>query len=196
MSAPDVIVQPEQIEQWPLDRLVPYAKNARTHSPEQVEQIKRSIQEFGFTNPILASADGGLLAGHGRLQAAKELELETVPVVVLDHLTPSQRRAYILADNKLSLNAGWDYDFLKEELADLDLANYDLTLIGFSEYEMNQIASGDWHTDFGDPNEKHGENTDGIEGKITVRCEGEDRQRVIDVIKEAISDIEGAKVDE
>ena len=97
-----------RIELWPIDRLVPYAKNARTHSPEQVAQIAASIAEFGFNAPILVDSNAGIIAGHGRLLAARKLGLAEVPVVVLDHLSETQRRAYIIADNKLALNAGWD----------------------------------------------------------------------------------------
>ncbi|MGC3005072.1 ParB/Srx family N-terminal domain-containing protein [Streptomyces sp. G35A] len=106
-----------RIELWPLDRLKPYAKNARTHSDAQIAQIAASIVEFGFTAPILVSEDGGILAGHGRLAAAQKLALDVVPVVVLDHLTPIQRRAYILADNQLALQAGWDQELLAVELS-------------------------------------------------------------------------------
>jgi ParB-like chromosome segregation protein Spo0J len=127
----------KRIEMWPLDRLKPYERNARTHSPEQVAQIAASIQEFGFTNPILVDGDDGILAGHGRLAAAKDMGLAEVPVVVLDHLTPTQRRAYILADNKLALNAGWNVEMLSAELADLQLEEFDLGALGFSEAEIN-----------------------------------------------------------
>src|SRR6266571_4552101 len=96
------------IERWPVDRLIPYARNARTHSEEQIEQIACSIREFGFTNPILVDTDVGILAGHARLLAARRVGLSQVPVIILDHLTETQKRAYILADNKLALNAGWD----------------------------------------------------------------------------------------
>jgi len=99
-----------RLEIWPLDRLVPYARNARTHSPEQVAQIAASIIEFGFNNPILVDTNAGIIAGHGRLLAARKLGLDECPVVVLDHLSETQRRAYIIADNKLALNAGWDSD--------------------------------------------------------------------------------------
>jgi ParB-like chromosome segregation protein Spo0J len=109
----------ERVELWSLDRLVPYARNPRTHSDEQIEQIAASIVEFGWTNPVLVDSDAGILAGHGRLAAAKRLGLEQVPVVVLDHLTPAQRRAYVIADNKLALNAGWDEELLRLELAAL-----------------------------------------------------------------------------
>ena len=96
----------DKIERWPMAKLLPYARNARTHSNEQVAQIAASIAEFGFTNPILAGADGVIVAGHGRLAAAQKLGLETVPVVVLDHLTPTQRRALVIADNRIAENAG------------------------------------------------------------------------------------------
>jgi ParB-like chromosome segregation protein Spo0J len=126
----------KRIEMWPLKRLKPYERNARTHSPEQVAQIAASIQEFGFTNPILVDGDDGILAGHGRLAAAKDMGLSEVPVVVLDHLTPTQRRAYILADNKLALNAGWDMSLLQEEVVGLQLQDFDLSLLGFGETEL------------------------------------------------------------
>ena len=128
-----------RIEMWPLDRLMPYAKNARTHSDAQVAQIAASIVEFGFTAPILVSEDGGILAGHGRLAAAQKLALDVVPVVVLDHLTPIQRRAYILADNQLALQAGWDEELLASELADLSEAGFDLALAGFSDEELADL---------------------------------------------------------
>jgi hypothetical protein len=128
----------KRIEMWPLDRLVPYERNARTHSPEQVAQIAASIQEFGFTNPILVDGADGILAGHGRLAAAKDMGLAEVPVIVLDHLSAAQRRAYILADNQLSLNAGWDTELLQMEVAALNLADFDLSLLGFDD---ERIAS-------------------------------------------------------
>jgi DNA modification methylase len=124
---------------WPLKRLKPYERNARTHSPEQVAQIAASIQEFGFTNPILVDGDDGILAGHGRLAAAKDMGLAEVPVVVLDHLSEAQKRAYVLADNKLALNAGWDESLLRLELTDLGELDFDLSLIGFSEDELAEL---------------------------------------------------------
>ena len=129
-------VIPEKLERWPVERLVPYERNARTHSPEQVAQIAASIAEFGFTNPILVASDDGILAGHGRLAAAKDLGLKEVPVVVLDHLSPDQRRAYVLADNKLALNAGWDMSLLQQEMMALNLADFDLSLLGWSDDEI------------------------------------------------------------
>ena len=108
-----------RIEIWPVDRLHPYDRNARTHSPEQVAQIAASIAEFGFTSPILVDSGAGIIAGHGRLLAARKLGLAEVPVVVLGHLSETQRRAYVIADNRLALNAGWDDALLADELRDL-----------------------------------------------------------------------------
>lgn len=141
MTIPSTITpaMARRIEIWPTDRLVPYAKNARTHSPEQVAQIAASIAEFGFLNPILVDSGAGIVAGHGRLLAARKLGLAEVPVVVLDHLSETQRRAYIIADNKLALNAGWDEAVLGAELREIDAGGLDLSLIGFSEEELDAI---------------------------------------------------------
>jgi DNA modification methylase len=124
------------IEIWPTDRLVPYNKNARTHSPEQVAQIAASIVEFGFVNPILVDSMDGIIAGHGRLLAARKLGLAEVPVVVLDHLSEIQRRAYIIADNQLALNAGWNDELLRGVLESLGADGFDLSLVGFSDEEL------------------------------------------------------------
>ena len=132
-----------KIEPWPTTRLIPYARNARTHSPEQVAQIAASIVEFGFTNPILAGSDGVIVAGHGRLAAAQKLGLATVPVVVLDHLTPTQRRALIIADNRIAENAGWDEALLRIEMADLQDADFDLSLTGFDADALAELMAGD-----------------------------------------------------
>jgi len=136
MNAPALA---KRIELWPLDRLKPYERNARTHDAAQVAKIAASITEFGFTNPILVDSADGIIAGHGRLMAAKELGLAEVPVIVLDHLTDAQRRAYILADNRLALDAGWDNDMLAAELADLQVEGYDLELTGFSDDEIDAL---------------------------------------------------------
>ncbi len=132
---------PEKIELWPLDRLIPYARNPRTHSDAQVAQIAASIVEFGFNNPILVDSNSGVIAGHGRLLAARKLGLERVPVVVLDHLTENQKRAYILADNQLALNAGWDEELLRGVLAELRDADFNLDLIGFDETELDRLLT-------------------------------------------------------
>lgn len=119
------------------DDLIPYVRNARTHSDDQVTQIAASIREFGFTNPVLIDGDAGIIAGHGRVMAAKKLGLAEVPTIELSHLTDAQKRAYVLADNKLALNAGWDIDLLKIELGELNDLDFDLTLTGFSLDELD-----------------------------------------------------------
>ena len=131
------------IERWPTEKLVPYARNARTHSEEQVAQIAASIVEFGFTNPILAGSDGVIVAGHGRLAAAQKLGLETVPVVVLDHLTPTQRRALIIADNRIAENAGWDDAMLRIELQSLQEDGFNLDITGFDADALAEIMAGE-----------------------------------------------------
>ena len=130
-----------QIESVPIESLIPYARNARTHSEEQVAQIAGSIREFGFTNPVLIDGDGGIIAGHGRVMAARRLGLDEVPCIRLTHLTEMQRRAYIIADNKLALNAGWDSEMLALELNDLNMSDFDLSFIGFDANELN-VAMG------------------------------------------------------
>ncbi len=122
-----------QVVTWPVEKLIPYARNARTHSDDQVAQIAASIAEFGWTNPILAGADGIVIAGHARLLAARKLRMTEVPVIVLDHLTESQRRALVLADNRLALNAGWDEEMLRVELVALEEEGFNLDVVGFTE---------------------------------------------------------------
>lgn len=135
-TTPSRIEIPDTIERWPLSRLKPYERNARTHSPEQVAKIAASIVEFGFTNPILVDGQDGIIAGHGRLMAAQKLGLPEVPVVVLDHLTDAQRRAYILADNRLAMDAGWDEEILSQELAAIKELDFDVSLTGFTDDEL------------------------------------------------------------
>ena len=130
-----------QIETLAIDRLIPYARNSRTHSDAQVAQIAASIKEFGFTNPVLIDADGGIIAGHGRVMGARKLGLADVPCIRLAHLTAAQKRAYIIADNKLALNAGWDDEMLALEMLDLRDVDYALPLTGFSADELSQIFS-------------------------------------------------------
>lgn len=130
---------PLSIVYAPAESLVPYDKNARTHSPDQVDQIAASISEFGFTNPILIDDKNIIIAGHGRLEAAKRLKMETVPVIILQGLTDAQRRAYVLADNRIALNAGWDENMLASELADLEDEDFDLALLGFTPEELDRL---------------------------------------------------------
>jgi DNA modification methylase len=128
-----------KIEQIPVDALIPYARNSRTHSEAQVAQIAGSIREFGFTNPVLIDAENGIIAGHGRIMAAQKLGLAEVPCIRLDHLTETQRKAYVIADNKLALNSGWDEAMLGLELADLRELDFDLGLLGFDEAELGDL---------------------------------------------------------
>jgi hypothetical protein len=137
----------DRIEQWDIDRLLPYAKNSRTHSEEQIAQIAASIKAFGFTNPILVGDDGVIVAGHGRLSAARKLGLKQVPVIVLDHLSDTERKALVIADNKLALNAGWNLDMLALEIADLKDSDFNIDLLGFNEEELTEILDVDLEQD-------------------------------------------------
>ena len=130
----------KQIKWEAVDKLIPYAKNARTHSDEQVAQIAGSIKEFGFNNPILVDKDNSVIAGHGRLMAARKLGMDKVPVVELQHLTESQRKAYVLADNRIALNSGWDTSMLSLELQDLK-DDIDLFLLGFDPDELDALLN-------------------------------------------------------
>jgi ParB-like chromosome segregation protein Spo0J len=131
----------QRIEQWLIDKLIPFARNPRTHSEAQIAQIAASIAEFGFNNPILVDTKAGIIAGHGRLLAARKLGLTEVPVIVLDHLTEAQKRAYIIADNQLALNAGWDNDLLRAELAALQQEDFNLDLIGFDDRDLSKLLA-------------------------------------------------------
>lgn len=130
------MINPEY-KRLPSEKLIPYARNSRTHSPEQVAQIAASIKEFGFTNPILIDEENGIIAGHGRLLAAQKLGIEEVPVIVMAGLTDAQKKAYVIADNKLALNAGWDDEMLRVEFQELQEMGFDLELTGFS---LDEIA--------------------------------------------------------
>lgn len=131
----------DKIEVLHVSELKPYARNARTHPPEQVEQLAESIRRFGFNNPILIDEDGIIVAGHGRLEGAKAAGLTHVPVIRVGHMTEAERRAYIIADNKIALNAGWDLKILSDELIDLDTGEIDLTVTGFSDDELADILA-------------------------------------------------------
>jgi len=132
---------------WPADKverrkvadLIPYARNSRTHSEEQVSQIAARIKEWGWTVPVLIEADGGLIAGHGRILAAQKLGIDEVPCMIAEGWSEAQKRAYIIADNKLALNSAWDDDFLKIEMQELDGLGFDLELTGFSVDEMTAL---------------------------------------------------------
>ena len=157
----------------PVGDLLPYVRNARTHSEAQVAQIAASIKEFGFCNPILTRGDS-IVAGHGRLLAARKLGLDEVPTVDLSHLTKTQARAYVLADNQLATNAGWDTEMLAGELTDLKDDGFDLDMLGFSQSELNKL--------FGDSEyqeqENAGDQTGEIDEKfcVLVTCKDENDQ--------------------
>jgi ParB-like chromosome segregation protein Spo0J len=130
---------PQNLEHLDINILVPYARNSRTHSPEQVRQIAASIREFGFTNPVLIDADNGIIAGHGRVMGAQQLGLSQVPCLRLAHLSEAQKRAYVIADNQLALNSGWDEDMLRAELLDLRGDDFDLDLLGFEDEFLDNL---------------------------------------------------------
>lgn len=141
-----------QIERIGVEALIPYARNSRTHSDAQVAQIAASIREFGFTNPVLVDEANGIIAGHGRVLAARKLKMQDVPAIRLSHLTEAQKRAYVIADNKLALNAGWDIELLRLEINDLGDMGFDLELTGFDQDELDELlalgeATPEGHTD-------------------------------------------------
>ncbi|MBS3937606.1 MAG: site-specific DNA-methyltransferase [Peptococcaceae bacterium] len=129
----------ERFEKVNIDKLVPYARNARTHSKEQILQLRSSLREFGFVNPVIVDKHYNVIAGHGRILAAKEEGLSVIPCVFAEHLTEAQKRAYIIADNRLALNAGWDAEMLAVEIADLQASDFDVSLLGFDDAELNQL---------------------------------------------------------
>ena len=127
----------------PISKLVPYANNARTHSPEQINKLRGSLREFGFVSPVIIDKDYGILAGHGRVMAARAENIEQVPCVFVDHLTEAQKKAYILADNRFALDAGWDEDMLRVEMEALQGMDFDISLTGFDEAEITDLLSLD-----------------------------------------------------
>jgi DNA modification methylase len=140
-QAAGLIALADRIELWPIDRLRPYERNPRTHSEAQVDQIAASMVEFGWTNPILIDENAGILAGHGRLLAARKLRLDKVPVIRFEHLSEAQKRAYLIADNRLAEQAGWDDELLAGELAWLRDERFDLDLIGFDATELERLLA-------------------------------------------------------
>ena len=128
-----------EIKYLSLNELTPYAKNSRTHSEDQINQVAESIKEFGFTNPILIDEQSNIIAGHGRLEAAKKLGMKEVPTIVLEGLTENERKAYVIADNKLALNSGWNEKALMRELFSLEEASFDLSLTGFNPDELKKL---------------------------------------------------------
>lgn len=173
----------DAVERRAADSLIPYARNARTHSEEQVAQIAASIREWGFTNPVLVDEDSTIIAGHGRVLAAQKLGLPEVPVMVARGWTEAQRRAYVLADNKLALNAGWDVELLRVEFADLGDLGVDLELTGFSLAEVETFDG--WSSDL-ERVENTGENLDGIEATVKLRCPADREDELREEIARAL----------
>lgn len=163
-----------QVKPVKVADLIPYANNARTHSDEQVAQIAASIKEFGWTNPILVDGENGIIAGHGRLAAARKLGMTELPAIQLDGLSVAQKKALILADNKLSLNSGWDYGLLKIELDQLSEIGFNLEIVGFDANELNTIMFGD------ELEEKIAESeTVNAVYEIAVECKDENEQQAV-----------------
>jgi hypothetical protein len=154
---------PLTIEYRALAELIPYVRNARTHDDAQTAQIAASIREFGWTNPVLVDGANGIIAGHGRVLAARKLGMDKVPCIELSHLSETQRRAYVIADNRLALNAGWDTGLLELEMLDLQDAGFDLALTGFGDIELTDLLDGS-ATD-----EPAGTGTGGGAGSLAVR---------------------------
>lgn len=146
-----------EIVQKSVKSLIPYVNNARTHTKAQVKQIAKSIKEFGFTNPVLIDPDDGIIAGHGRVKAAESLGMDEVPCIVLSGLSEKQKRAYIIADNKIALNAGWDDSLLKLEIRELMQDEFDLDLIGFSNDEVAGLLTVEEQEEAEDGTEKFAE---------------------------------------
>jgi ParB-like chromosome segregation protein Spo0J len=134
----------DEVEQWPIDKLIPYAKNSRTHSEEQVAQIAASIKEWGFTTAVLVDESGSIIAGHGRLMAARKLGMASLPVMVAKGWSDAQKKAYVIADNKLAMNAGWDNEMLALEFSELQGMDFDLDLTGFKAEEIQALQPPDF----------------------------------------------------
>jgi ParB-like chromosome segregation protein Spo0J len=163
------------IEHWAIEQLKPYARNSRTHSPAQVAAIAKSIERFGFTNPVLAGEDGTIIAGHGRVMAAQSLGIKVVPVIVAADWTDEERRAYVITDNKLALDAGWDEDLLKLELGELAGAGVDLEITGFTEADLNNLF-GNVEQDVADNPPDTSAQLEGLSYSIVIRCDNEQQQ--------------------
>lgn len=174
----------DKVERWDINRLVPYAKNSRTHSDAQVAQIAASIREWGWTTPILVDDDGGIIAGHGRLQAARLLKMTEVPVVVASGWSDAQKRAYVIADNKIALNAEWDDELLKIELAELDSLEFDLSLLGWGD-ELPEFAEAPDYTvlDGEDLEKQLNEMAAGVKKAIQIEFEPEHYEEAQNLVK-------------
>lgn len=182
------------VEMRDIATLVPYARNARTHSDEQVAQLMASMREWGWTVPVLVDEEGTLIAGHGRVLAGTRLGYTQAPTMVARGWTPAQIAAYRIADNKLALNAGWDPDLLRIEIGDLKDFGFELDLTGFATHEVEELFH-DWVGSDEEAVTRHGENLDGIEAKVTIRCAQDQREAVLDAVKEALKGWAGLTVE-
>ncbi|WP_233866687.1 ParB/Srx family N-terminal domain-containing protein [Paraburkholderia adhaesiva] len=181
----------DSVRRWPIDRLIPSARNARTHTDTQVAQIAGSIREWGWTMPVLVDEAGGLIAGHGRVLAGRLLGLSEVPVMVAKGWTEGQKRAYMIADNKLTLNGQWNEELLAVELSDLQEMGFDMALVGFSTEELGVIING-WDSDL-----KFDE-TDPDRPGFAIKVTGDDnteKAKVVDTIKAALVGFPGVKIE-
>lgn len=166
--------------------LIPYVNNSREHSEEQVTQVASSIQTFGFTNPILVDEKKSIIAGHGRLLAAKKLELDKVPTITLTGLTDAEKKAYVIADNKLALNSSWNFEMLKLEMESLIELDFDLSLMGFDSGETDEILNG-WGSDLDDYLGKEPEDENDGTDVIKIKCLELDKDDLINLLDRAIA---------
>jgi hypothetical protein len=173
-----------KIEEKNVKDLIPYANNSRTHSAEQVGQIAASIKEFGFNNPILLDGDNGIIAGHGRLLGAEQLGIDKVPTIELKHLTDAQRKAYVIADNKIALNSEWDDLILSGELSELEELNFNMNLLGWGENIPQFVEMPDYGIlDGEDINEQLEEMTNGVRKAIQIDFRSEDFEKAKELVK-------------
>jgi len=173
----------DKVERWSIDKLIPYARNARTHSDEQIGQIAASIKEWGWTTPILVDETGGIIAGHGRTLAAQRLKMTEVPVMVAKGWSDAKKRAYVLADNKLALNAGWDNEMLKLELGEIGELGFNLELMGFDPSEFNFTAVDYSVLDGEDIDEQLDEMANGVRKAIQIEFEPEHYEEAQELVK-------------
>ena len=173
----------DKVERWSIDKLIPYARNARTHSDEQIGQIAASIKEWGWTTPILVDETGGIIAGHGRTLAAQRLKMAEVPVMVAKGWSDAKKRAYVLADNKLALNAGWDNEMLKLELGEIGELGFNLELMGFDPSEFNFTAVDYSVLDGEDIDEQLDEMANGVRKAIQIEFEPEHYEEAQELVK-------------
>jgi len=173
----------KQSQQRKVNELIPYINNSRTHSDAQVAQIAASIREFGWTNPILIDGENGIIAGHGRLKAAMLLNMEEVPVIELSHLSETQKKAYIIADNKLAMNAGWDMELLKLEISELEDKDFNIDLLGFDPSEL-QLDEPDYSVlDDEDIEKQLDDMAQGVRKAIQIEFEPDHYDEAVQLVK-------------